>query len=311
MTATAQEQAKPSSPAPPPHPALLTLEIRLRALLDSIAPDAEVRIEQHGLVAEYQAQKFLVHSQEKDGEFREEPTETVGPTSKGFRLVAYVHPRAERERQGIELPKGPALATTRRAEPDWTTLDTICPLGRSNEDLWFHLSLGSRTDSELRSRLLQTVAASARGFGQSRVEMEQTLANRLNTEVTDGGLSLCTLAEALRTLLPGRGIPYRIDADAFAAEGIDLTKAVIATPPPQREPLGQLLQRLLDLVPAGYTVDGDTVVISPVERKGHAGLENIFHRTDGWRTDKELLPGSAKPLPPLRCLSNHPKICGT
>jgi len=270
-TATAQEQPEPTSPAPAPHPALLTLETRLRALLESLAPETKVRTEQHGLVAEFQTTKFLVHAPEKDGEFRAEPTETVGPTSKGFRLVAYVHPRAERERQGIALPHGPALATTRRAEPYWTTLDTICPLGRGNEDLWFHLSLGPRTDSELRFKLLQTVAASARGFGQSRVEMEQTLADRLNTEVTDGGLSLCTLAEALRILLPGRGVPYRIDADAFAAEGIELTKAVITTPPPHREPLGKLLQRLLDLVPATYTVDGDTVVISPVKRKGQAG----------------------------------------
>ena len=244
------------------HPALAILKLRLRELLDSMAPEARVEYEDDRLVAHLRTATYLVHGQDKNGAFREKPSPQIGPKVDGFRLVATVHPRTDRDRRAA-FPIGPALNISKHPQPYWTDLQITSPLGRTEEDLWVSFAHGSRLDSELENKIVQAVAAMARGFGQTRAEAEQTLANRLETEITIGGLSQSPISDALRHVLPQHGVPFRVDREAFEAAGIDLQKRQVQTPPVQRETVRALLKRLLTQIPATYTIDGDTIVIRP------------------------------------------------
>jgi hypothetical protein len=77
------------------------------------------------------------------------------------------------------------------------------------------------------------------------------------------GFNQDTLDKAMASFCRDYNIKYRIERDAFAARGIDLAKPNVAMGPVKDTALGQVLQKVLDQVPATYRIEKETLVILP------------------------------------------------
>ena len=101
----AAQKGKPATPAPPgpreavpeqlpfveeeSPPALKDLTARLTKLLKADCPEAQVALHGRELKVRYRTQKFMVHGQNKTGEFAERAHEEEGPKFRGFLLHVY------------------------------------------------------------------------------------------------------------------------------------------------------------------------------------------------------------------------------
>jgi len=89
------------------------------------------------------------------------------------------------------------------------------------------------------------------------------LDKKLAEEVSHGGFNLEPMERGIQSALSDSRIRYQIDYEAFVRSGIDPARRMVQHGPVTRMPLGQLLQEILDQVPARYRTQGDILMIRP------------------------------------------------
>ena len=86
---------------------------------------------------------------------------------------------------------------------------------------------------------------------------------RLAEKVSIGGLNQDSIERILPFVLAGSSLKYEIDYEAFRRAGIDLTNRRVMHRPADGIPRSQLLNEVLDQIPATYSLRDNTVRIGP------------------------------------------------
>ncbi len=121
----------------------------LQPVLSTLSPSPKVTTNsQSSLAVSYQTQTFKIHSGSMTGEFSKEAHDEIGPTYKGFVLFVDVQPEGE-------VNQAVTPQTLRR--PYWQTYIQVTPVAGSDKQLYWGLSFGSRTDTNLLSQIRQAI----------------------------------------------------------------------------------------------------------------------------------------------------------
>ena len=128
-----------------PAPELVRVIDGLQPVVAALLPKPEVKMNgDSSLMISYQAQTFKVHSNLMTGEFSRETHDEIGPAAKGFVLFVDVQPKGE-------VNQAMTPQTLRR--PYWQTYIEVTPIAGSDKQLYWSLSFGSHTDSNLLSQI--------------------------------------------------------------------------------------------------------------------------------------------------------------
>lgn len=118
---------------------------RLTAALGSLAPPATfTRDSATTLRVSHRVQTFMIHDRSMDGRIATEAREEVGPSHQGFVLFAEVQPAGT-----VNQANTPQLLR----RPYWETWIDVSPLPGSDRQVYWGLSYGSRTDTNLLSKI--------------------------------------------------------------------------------------------------------------------------------------------------------------
>ena len=101
---------------------------------------------------------------------------------------------------------------------------------------------------------------SPRAFAEEKESLKDKLARKVTRPA---GFNQDTLDKAMASFCREYDITYRIERAAFADRGIDLAKRNVAIRPVKDTPMGDILQEVLDQVPATYRVEKEVLVIVP------------------------------------------------
>lgn len=114
----------------------------LKPILARLEPAAKTEIGDNGraLTISYLPQKFQVHGISLDGQISPTAHEEIGPSYKGFILNAYLQPRGE-----VNM----AVTPQTLHRPYWLTDLDVTPVGKSDNQLYWSVSYGSRTDRQV------------------------------------------------------------------------------------------------------------------------------------------------------------------
>ena len=136
-----------------PNPLFAEVTQRLKPIISHLSPDqVEIIPEAADLTVSYQTQNYKIHGGSMTGEFSKEAHNETGPTFKGFILTIQVQPKGE-------INQAVTPQTLRR--PYWQTYIQVTPLAGSDKQLYWGLSYGSRTDTNLLARIMQAVEGMA------------------------------------------------------------------------------------------------------------------------------------------------------
>jgi hypothetical protein len=128
-----------------PAPELARVVASLQPIIATLSPSPEVKTNDAiSLTILYRTQSFKVHGGQMTGEFAREAHDEIGPTFKGFILSIYVQPTGE-------VNQADTPCTLR--EPYWQTYLQVTPVGGSDKQLYWGLSFGSRTDTNVLARI--------------------------------------------------------------------------------------------------------------------------------------------------------------
>lgn len=118
----------------------------LAPALSKLEPKAEVTIDDDGstLVISYLPQSFKIHGRSMTGEISSVAHDQIGPSFKGFVL------RASIQRKG-EINQGVTPQTL--VKPYWKTDIDVTPVDGTSSQLFWGLSYGSRTESNVLSQI--------------------------------------------------------------------------------------------------------------------------------------------------------------
>ena len=132
-----------------PDAALVRLAQRLAPVISVLVPAVEVKTNAPSTLAiVYRAQTYKIHGVSMTGEISKEAHDEVGPTFKGFVLSVQVQPKGE-------INQAATPQTLR--EPYWQTYLQLTPLAGSDKQLYWGLSFGSRTDTNLLARIRRKI----------------------------------------------------------------------------------------------------------------------------------------------------------
>jgi len=123
--------------------------VALQPAIATLSPSPDIKTNgPAALTVSYRAQTFKIHGASMTGEFAKEAHDEIGPTFKGFVLFVDVQPKGEVNQAGTPQ-------TLR--EPYWQTYLQVTPLAGSDKQLYWGLSYGSRTDTNLLAHIRGTI----------------------------------------------------------------------------------------------------------------------------------------------------------
>jgi hypothetical protein len=124
-----------------PKPELkVALQVVQRSL-DKFAPAAKVEFDGSQTVKiMHLPQTFKIHGVSKGGEVALEAHDEIGPSARGFILTLHVQPKGE-------VNQAVTPQTLRR--PYWMTDLDVTPIAKSDQQIYWGLSYGARTDAKL------------------------------------------------------------------------------------------------------------------------------------------------------------------
>ena len=132
-----------------PAPELDRVLMALQPIIQTLMPVPEVKTNgQSSLTISYRAQTFKIHGNSMTGEFSKEAHDEIGPTFKGFVLFVEVQPKGEVNQ--AETPQ-----TLQR--PYWKTYIQVTTVRGSEKKLYWGLSYGSQTDTNLLKQILNRI----------------------------------------------------------------------------------------------------------------------------------------------------------
>ena len=132
-----------------PAPELGNVVAALQPLMATLSPTPEVMTNDQSFVTiSYRTQTFKIHGGSMTGEFAKEAHDEVGPTFKGFILSVDLQKKGE-------VNQAATPQTLRR--PYWETYIQLTPVAGSDRQLYWGLSYGSRTDTNLLAQIRQAV----------------------------------------------------------------------------------------------------------------------------------------------------------
>lgn len=132
-----------------PAPELARVVAALQPITATLSPAPEVKPDGPSSVkVSYRTQTFKVHGGSMTGEFSKEAHEEVGPTFTGFVLFVDVQKKGE-------VNQAATPQTLRR--PYWETFIQVTPVAGSDRQLYWGLSHGSRTDTNLLAQIREAV----------------------------------------------------------------------------------------------------------------------------------------------------------
>lgn len=130
-----------ASGADGPAPELDRVLVALRPITQALLPVPEVKTNgQSSLTISYRAQTFKIHGNSMTGEFSKEAHDEIGPTFKGFVLFVDVQPKGE-----VNQAETPQVVQ----QPYWKTYVQVTPVAGSEKQLYWGLSYGSQTETNL------------------------------------------------------------------------------------------------------------------------------------------------------------------
>ena len=127
---------------------------QLTQRLHAVAPEAEIATNGATLTAGLRTMTFKVHGRSMTGEVAKEAHDEVGPAHDGLLLRAALQPKGEVNQ---------AVTPQTLNEPYWRSDLDVTHVAGSSRQLYWSLSYGSRTDTNLLAQLRAAVRASATG----------------------------------------------------------------------------------------------------------------------------------------------------
>jgi hypothetical protein len=127
---------------------LKVVEKVLNPILEAVDPKIKIEFRDQSLVATHLTQNFKIHGRNKRGDFSEKAHDEIGPSSTGFVLKAQLRPLGEVTQA--------AIPQTLR-EPYWLTDLDVTSLGKTDKQILWSLSYGSRADKELLDKIRQAL----------------------------------------------------------------------------------------------------------------------------------------------------------
>ena len=132
-----------------PAPELSRAVAALQPIMATLSPAAEVKTNgPSSLTVSYRTQVFKIHGGSMTGEFAKEAQDEVGPTFKGILLFVEVQERGQINQADTPLTL---------LRPYWQTYIQVTPVAGSDRQLYWSLSYGSRTDTNLLAQVRQAI----------------------------------------------------------------------------------------------------------------------------------------------------------
>jgi len=100
------------------------------------------------LLVTYKAQNYKIHGRSMSGEISPEAHDELGPTFKGFVLQVHLQEKGEINQ---------AVTPQTLEGPYWKTDLDVAPLAGSQKQIYWALSYGRRTDTELLTKIRQSL----------------------------------------------------------------------------------------------------------------------------------------------------------
>jgi len=130
-------------------PELGKVAAAMQPITATLSPAPEVKTnEASSLTVSYRTQTFKIHGGSMTGAFSKDAHDEVGPTFKGFVLFVAVQKRGEANQ---------AVTPQTLRRPYWETYIQVTPLAGSDKQLYWGLSYGSRTDTNLLAQIRQAI----------------------------------------------------------------------------------------------------------------------------------------------------------
>jgi hypothetical protein len=123
---------------------LKAVEQALKPVLEAIDLRAKVEYRDQSLIATFLPQTFKIHGRNKSGAFDEQAHDEIGPSVKGFVLKAQLQPLGDVNQ---------AVTPQTIHNPYWLTDLDVTPIAKTDKQLYWALSYGSRTDQELLNKI--------------------------------------------------------------------------------------------------------------------------------------------------------------
>jgi hypothetical protein len=127
---------------------LKVVEKALKPIFEAVEPRIKIEYRDQTLEATHLTQKFKIHQRNKRGDFSETAHDEIGPSSTGFVLRAHLQPRGEVNQ---------AVTPQTIREPYWVTDLGVTPIGKTDKQILWSLSYGSRADKELLDKIRQAL----------------------------------------------------------------------------------------------------------------------------------------------------------
>lgn len=139
-----------------PSPEIDRVAAILEPLLSSLSPTPKQERESPSSVQfSYRTRSYRVHGASMTGEYEKEAREETGPDSDGFILQVDLQ-----EKGRINQADTPQILR----RPYWETYVQTTPVVRSDKQLYWGLSYGSRTDKKLLARIRGAIGKVAEGL---------------------------------------------------------------------------------------------------------------------------------------------------
>lgn len=139
---------------------LKTVAHALQPLLEPLDPKPKISFpgSSAALVIAYQTQTYKIHSIQMDGEVLPKAHDELGPGYMGFLLVINL------QDAGV---MNQAFTPQTMREPYWRTDLDVTPLAQTHKQIYWRLSYGVRTDTNLLTRIRQTLHSLERASNKS------------------------------------------------------------------------------------------------------------------------------------------------
>lgn len=151
--ARADEAADQSSDTTSWPPEAKIVHRALEPILETLEPKASVEFEDATLIVAFRPQKFKIHGRSLLGDIAVEAHDEIGPSYKGIVLRAYLQPLGT-----VNMAETPQTVR----EPYWSTDLDVAPVGKTDKQIYWGLSYGSRTDKQV----LDKIRLALRGLGE-------------------------------------------------------------------------------------------------------------------------------------------------